>query len=209
MRVIIADDHKIVREGLRLILAHDESIDIVGEAEDGNALLELLATTPADVILLDLRMPGLGGLDVLERMQEALPQAKVVVLTMHDDAAYIRRAIELGVSGYLLKSVDREELLRALRRVVDGHSYIQGDLTSTLVEAMIDRSPRVAIGALSLEDRNIIELLAEGLDNRQLAQSIGLSEAAVKARLRGIYTSLGVRRRSEAVAVAIRLGLVS
>jgi DNA-binding NarL/FixJ family response regulator len=207
--VIIADDHRIVREGLRLILSHDPEIEIVEEVEDGADLLAVLEDVEVDVVLLDVRMPGLSGLETLENLRDRHHTVHVVILTMYDDPAYLRRAVELGADGYLLKSVSREELMRALHAVASGQSYIQGELTGPLIASMVEPQATGAIGDVDIDGKRLLELLAEGLDNQQLAEQLGVSEAAVKARLRRIYRTLGVKRRSEAVAVALRLGLIS
>lgn len=209
MRVVIADDHRIVREGLRMILSHDPEIEIVDEVEDGADLLACLEDIDVDIVLLDIRMPGLSGLETLENLRDRDHPVRVVILTMYDDPVYLRRAVELGADGYLLKSVDREELKRALRAVSSGQSYIQGELTGALIASMVEPDAAGAIGEVDTESRRLLELLAEGLDNQQLAKKLGLSESAVKARLRRLYRTLGVKRRSEAVAVALRLGIIS
>jgi DNA-binding NarL/FixJ family response regulator len=209
LRVVIADDHKIVREGLRMILAHDPEVEVVAEAEDGAGLLALLEEIDVDLVLLDIRMPGLSGLEALEDLRSRYKQVDVVVLTMHDDASYVRRAVELGASGYLLKSVSRSELSRAIHSVAQGKPYIQGELTGPLVASMVDPEGAKPIDGIGDDQRLLLELVAEGLDNRQLAQRLEITEAAVKARLRGVFRSLGVKRRSEAVAVALRLGIIS
>jgi NarL family two-component system response regulator YdfI len=207
--VIIADDHRIVRDGLRMILSHDPEIEIVEEVEDGEQLLAVLEEVEADVVLLDIRMPGLSGLETLESLRARQHAIRVVILTMYDDPVYVRRAVELGADGYLLKSVDREELKRALRAVDSGQSYIQGELTGPLIASISEPRSAGPIGDVDAEGKLMLELLAEGLDNQQLAERLDLSEPAVKARLRRIYRTLGVKRRSQAVAVALRLGLIS
>ena len=209
IRVVLADDHRIVREGLRMLLGHDDEIEIVGEVEDGADLLALLEEIETDVVVLDVRMPGISGLDVLESLHDRRQDVRVVILTMHDDPVYLRRAVELGAAGYLLKNVDREELIRAVHTVASGRSYIQGELTGTLVASMVDPQAAGAIGALDIDQRRLLELLAQGLDNRRLADQLGVSQAVIKARLREIYHTLGVKRRSEAVAVALRLGIIT
>ena len=209
MRVIIADDHRIVRDGLRMILSHDPEIEIVEEVEDGEHLLAVLEEVKADVVLLDIRMPGLSGLETLEILRERQHSIRVVILTMYDDPVYVRRAVELGADGYLLKSVDREELKRALRAVDSGQSYIQGELTGPLIASIAEPRSAGPIGDVDAEGKLMLELLAEGLDNQQLAERLDLSEPSVKAKLRRIYRTLGVKRRSEAVAVALRLGLIT
>ncbi len=206
MRVIIADDHRIVREGLRMILSHDPEIEIIDEVEDGADLLAALEEVEVDVVLLDIRMPGLTGLETLKSLRDRHQPVRVVILTMYDDPAYLRRAVELGADGYLLKSVDREELKRALRAVASGQGYIQGELAGPLVATM---QATGAIDGVDAGDKRLLELLAEGLDNKELADRLGLSEPAVKARLRRLYRTLGVKRRSEAVAVALRLRLIT
>ena len=209
LRIIIADDHRIVREGLGLILAHDPEIEVVAEAEDGGSLLALLEEIEVDLILLDIQMPGLSGLDTLENLRDRHRDVRCIVLTMYDDPSYLRRAIELGASGYLLKSASREELTRAIHAVAEGNSYIQGELTGPLVASMVDPKGVRPIRDLDADEKLILELLAEGLDNRELARRLEISESAVKAKLRLIFRSLAVNHRSEAVAVALRLGVIS
>jgi DNA-binding NarL/FixJ family response regulator len=209
MRVIIADDHRIVREGIRMLLAPETDIDVVGEASNGDDLLDLLETTEVDVVLLDVRMPQKSGLEVLEALQQTDREVQIIVLSMHDDPSYVKRAIELGASGYLLKSVGKDELLRALGVVAGGGSYIQGEITAPLIARMVDPAGAGPVGELSLADIDILQMLAEGLDNRAMAARLGVSEASVKAYLRAIYSRLEVKRRSEAVAVALRLGLIT
>ena len=208
MRVIIADDHRIVREGLKLILAHDPSISIVAEVSDGVELLHVLESTEADVVLLDVRMPSCSGLEVLERLHAAKASVRVIILSMYDDPAHVRRAIELGASGYLLKSVSREELLGALHVVATGGSYIQGDLTGPLIARMVSQTSDRMVADVGVEGRQLLELLVAGHDNRAIAAELNVSEAAIKGRLHRLYSTLGVGRRSEAVAVALRTGLV-
>ena len=209
MKVVVADDHRIVREGLALILSHDDEIEIVAEAADGAELLEVIAEVEFDVILLDVRMPGMSGLDALAELQATGSASRVIVLSMYDDAAYVSRAIELGAGGYLLKNVGREELLRALHAVASGRSYIQGEVTGPLLARFMDPKAGGPLSELDVDQRRLLELVASGLDNRAVAEHLTISEATVKARLRVIYRAMGVKRRSEAVAVALRLGLIS
>jgi len=206
VRVILADDHRIVREGIALMLADLEDIQIVGEAEDGPGLLALLDTTPADIILLDIRLPGMSGIQVLKHLKQTASQVRVVVLSMHDEPAYVTKAIELGADAYLLKSASRDELLRAIRLVVDGGTYIQGELTGALIDRVVGRSDGTAqLGPRALE---VLKLLSHGYENRQISIELQIAEATVKAHLRTIYSTLAVRGRAEAVAVALRMGLI-
>lgn len=207
MRVIVADDHRIVREGIAFMVSDVDDVEIVGEAANGAELLDLLREVETDLVLLDLRMPDMNGLEALPHLSEIAPEVKVIVLSMHDESAYVRRAIELGADGYVLKSAGRDELLRALALVSSGKVYIQGELATALVRevAAPDAGPSLR---LEEEEVAIIRLVARGLENKQIARRTGSTEAAVKSSLRSIFGRLGVRTRAEAVAVAIRAGLI-
>lgn len=211
MKVLIADDHAIVREGLSLLLDEGPNgeFEIVGEAGAGSAVLNLVNASSPDVVLLDLSMPDMSGFEVLEAILDLDDPPPVLILTMHDDLAFVRRAIQLGAAGYLLKSVKRDELRDALRTVQSGRSYIQGDLTRPLIASLVDDVGDPIRVAHTPRQMSVLRELASGLDNREIGASLALSESTVKAELRAIYTMLGVTRRSEAVAVAFRLGLLT
>jgi DNA-binding NarL/FixJ family response regulator len=206
VRLVLADDHRVVREGIAYMLSGEDDIEIVGEADSGAALLELLDAVAVDVVLLDVRMAGMGGLEVLERIENDLPQIRTLMLSMHDEPGYVRRAIELGAAGYLLKSAGREELLQAIRVIADGGVYIQGEL----VEPLVTTGGRFggASGRLSPRENEVLQLVANGFENKQIATELGLSEATVKTYMRGIFERLGVTSRAEAVAVGLRLGVI-
>lgn len=208
MRIIIADDHRVVREGLRWMLSDHPDIEVVGEAANGRELLELVADTPADVVLLDVRMPEMTGLEALEVLQETAPDLKVIVLSMHDEPAYVKRAVELGASGYLLKSAGRDEIIRALLVVAEGRAYIQGEVTGPLLETVAGRDRVGTARELSPRERQVLALVAEGKENKQIARRLDVSEATVKTYLKSVFERLGVRTRAEAVAVALREGLI-
>lgn len=206
MRLVIADDHRVVREGIAYMLSGEDDIEIVGEAAGGEELMAILDGTAVDVVLLDVRMAGMGGLEVLERVGQLLPQVTVLMLSMHDEPGYVRRAIELGASGYLLKSAGRDELLRAIRSVADGGVYIQGELVQPLISAA--GTSKLAPGRLSPRETEVLQLVANGFENKQVATELGLSEATVKTYMRGIFERLEVASRAEAVAVGLRLGVI-
>ncbi len=207
MKIIIADDHRVVRDGLRWMLSDHPDIDVVGEAADGKELLELAAATPADVVLLDVRMPEMTGLEALEPLREVAPELKVIVLSMHDEPAYVRRAVELGASGYLLKSAGRDEIVRALQHVAEGKAYVQGEVTGPLLETVAAGDQASPLD-LSPRERQVLALIAEGKENKQIARALDLSEATVKTYLKSVFERLDVRTRAEAVAVALREGLI-
>ena len=206
MRLLIADDHGVVREGISYMLSGEDDIEIVGEAASGEELLAFIEETPVDVVLLDVRMAGMGGLKALEHIGRDVPQIRVLMLSMHDEPGYVRRAIELGAAGYLLKSAGRDELLRAIRAVSDGDVYIQGELMEPLVSNLA--TPGLAPGHLSPREREVLQLVANGLENKQIATNLGLSDATVKSYMRGIFERLEVTSRAEAVAVGLRLGSI-
>lgn len=205
MKLVIADDHRVVRDGIRYMLADAPGIEITGEASSGEGLIELLETEPVDVVLLDVRMPGMSGFDVLARLQEGLSQVRVIMLSMHDTAGYVRRAIELGAAGYLLKSASRDEVIAAIDAVVEGGAYVQGELMQPLVSEM---SGKPGTGSLSPRERQVLQLVADGFENKQIVTELGLSEGTVKTYLRGIFRKLDVAGRAEAVAVGLRQGII-
>ncbi len=209
IRIAIADDHRIIREGIDLLLAETDEIEIVAHAADGTELIEALETEEVDVVLLDVRMPSMTGLDVLEEIRDRGIDVAVVMLSMYGDPVYVSRAIELGASGYLLKSVGQDELVRAIETVSRGKHYFQEDVSGPLVSRLVSGEAGDSIGDLTAEQLKILQLLADGADNTTIAGSLDVSETAAKAKLRSIYSALGVQRRSEAVAVAMRLGLIT
>ncbi|MCH7845984.1 MAG: response regulator transcription factor [Acidobacteria bacterium] len=206
MRIVIADDHRVVREGIRYMLSDETDIEIVGEAETGDELLGIIESEPVDVALLDVRMPGMSGFDVLERLVEIAPQVRVLMLSMHDQPAYVRRAMELGAAGYVLKSAGREELLTALRVVAEDGTYLPSELMEPLIAGVTGRPGPT--GKLSPRERQVLQLVADGYENKQIAAELELSEATVKTYLRGVFERLEVSSRAEAVAVGLRLGVI-
>ncbi len=206
MRVLIVDDHRIVRDGLRWMLAGEPGIEIVGEAANGLEFLEMLESVSPDVTLLDVRMPTMGGIEALERLGDT--KTEILMLSMHDDVALVRRAIELGASGYLLKSTSRDELIRALSLVASGRPYMQGELTAPLVEDLATGGSQRADG-LEARERSVLQLVADGYENPDIAARLGVPETTVRSSLRTIFRALGAQTRSEAVAVGLRLGIIS
>ena len=206
MRILIVDDHKVVRDGIRFMLTEEPGIEIMGEADSAEAMFEIIDKEPVDVVLLDIRMEGMTGLDALERITSDFPQVKVLMLSMHDQPGYVRRAVELGASGYLLKSAGRDEIFAAIRAVSVGERYIQ----SVLMEPLLAEVTGVGghEGRLSPREQQVLQLIANGSENKQIARELGLSEATVKTYIRGVFDRLDVSSRAEAVAVGIRIGVI-
>lgn len=206
MRIVLVDDHQVVRDGIRYMLSEEDAIEIVADVGSGAKLFELLDEEPVDVVLLDVRMPDMSGFDVLEQIRGEIPQVRVIMLSMHDAPGYVRRAVELGAAGYLLKNVSRAELLAALQSVGDGGAYIQTELANPLVAELAgiaDSSP-----SLSPREQQVLQLVAHGYENKQIGSELAISEATVKTYLRGIFATLDVAGRAEAVAVGLRLGII-
>ena len=206
MRILIVDDHKVVRDGIRFMLSDVPDIEIVGEAESAEGMFEIIDADPIDVVLLDIRMGGMTGLDALGRIASDYPQVRVLMLSMHDQPGYVRRAIELGASGYLLKNAGRDEILAAIGAVSEGETYIQGSLMEPLLADVT--GVRTPTGRLSPREQQVLQLIANGSENKQIARELALSEATVKTYVRGVFDRLDVSSRAEAVAVGLRLGVI-
>ena len=211
LRVIIADDHEAVRQGLRWMLRSDEALEVVGEAADGRELLAALDRVPCDAVLMDLTMPGMSGLDVLAALRAADRLIPIVVLTMHDDAAHVDRALGLGASGYILKSASRDEMIQALTAAAAGGAYVQPSLAKPLLARyVVSDGPASTEPPAQLNPRQLqlLRALAAGRSNKELAYDLGLSEATVKGYLKDVYARLGVSSRAGAVGYGMRHGLI-
>lgn len=204
IRVMLVDDHRIVREGLAYMLDAIESVTLVGEAGSGAELFAVVEEVHPEIILLDVHMPDMSGLEVLEVLRRRHPDVKVIMLSMHDQAAYVQQAIQLGALGYLLKSTGLDELVRALELVATGRPFIQGELASALVTPISEPD----VPHLSPRELEVLRLLAQGSENKQIARLLGVSEATVKTHIKALYGRLGVRSRAEATATSLRLGLI-
>ena len=211
LRVIVADDHEAVRQGLNLMLRADDTVEVVGEAADGETLLSLLESVPCDAVLLDLSMPGMSGLDVLAALKAAGRTLPIVVLTMHDDARHVDRALALGASGYVLKSASRDEITGALVAATSGGAYVQPSLAKPLLARhVVAAGPDLDVEPVQLTPRQLqlLRALAAGGANKELAHELGISEATVKGYLKELYARLSVTSRAGAVAYGLRHGLI-
>ncbi|GAA3079198.1 DNA-binding NarL/FixJ family response regulator [Kribbella aluminosa] len=205
IRLLIADDHPIVRDGLSGMFAAEPEFEVVGQAGDGAEAIRLAEALQPDVILMDLQMPGMNGLDAISELAERGVQARVLVLTTYDTDGYVVPAIEAGATGYLLKDAPRDELLRAVRSAADGRSVLAPSVANTLMNHV--RAPR-APELLSPRELEVLQLVAGGNTNREAARHLFISEATVKTHLLNIYAKLDVSDRAAAVAVAYNRGLL-
>ena len=204
IRVLIADDHPVVRDGLRGMLAGEPDLEVVGEAGDGIEVLANVDTLRPDVILMDLRMPGMGGVDAIRALTERRSPARVLVLTTYDSDRDVVPALGAGATGYLLKDAPRAELVRAIRAAARGEVVLAPSVATRLVTQL--RSP--AQETLSERELEVLTLIAQGETNRGAAARLFVSEATIKTHLLHIYAKLDVGDRAAAVAVAYERGLL-
>ncbi|WP_114558165.1 response regulator [Desertihabitans aurantiacus] len=204
VRLVIVDDHPVVRGGLRDTFADAEDIVVVGEAGDGAEGIERAATLAADVVLMDLRMPGMDGVAATAALRERVPSARVLILTTFDSESDVLPAIEAGATGYLLKDALPDELMRAVRAAARGESVLAPSVTQHLM-GQVRKS-----GASTLTDREkeVLQLVANGSSNREAAAALFIGEASIKTHLLHIYDKLGVRDRAAAVAEGYRRRLL-
>lgn len=215
IRILLADDHAVVRAGLRMLINAQPDMEVVGEAADGREAIEQAETLCPDVVLLDLTMPGLGGLSALGVIREKAPGTKVLVLTMHDDEGYLRQVLGAGGSGYVVKKAADMELLSAIRAVRRGEVYVHSSLTKALVEGVFDRRVEGEAGAsdrfedLSEREKEVLRLLARGYTNQQIADALFLSVKTIETYRARLMEKLKLRTRAELVHYALKKGLLT
>jgi DNA-binding NarL/FixJ family response regulator len=205
IRVFLVDDHEVVREGLKRMLGRCDDLEVVGGAASGPEALEKIPRSAPDVVLLDLSLPGMQGLDVLAALNAAGNRAGVIVLTVHDDEDLVLGAARLGARGYVLKHASRDELAGAIRRVAAGEHYFSSEVIGALIHGDARQDEEAVLTTRELE---IMRLLAAGLANKEIGESLHLSPDTVKTHLGNIYRKLSVEGRAHAVAVALRRGLL-
>ena len=205
IRILIVDDHPVVREGLAGMLAGQPDFEVVGLAADGQTAVALHQTLAPDVTLMDLRMPGLDGVGAIAAIKAQQPAAHILVLTTYDSDADILRAIEAGATSYLLKDTPREELFRAIRAAAAGESVLAPAVAALLLTRM--RAP--AEESLSSREIEVLQLVARGSSNKEVGQALHISTATVKTHLIHIYNKLGVADRTSAVTTALERGIIT
>jgi two-component system, NarL family, response regulator YdfI len=211
IRVLIADDHLIVREGLRLILEAEPGFELVGEASDGAEALELAKKLHPEVVLMDLRMPRMDGLTAIEHLREQQPEIAIVILTTFKEDDLMRRGLKLGARGFLLKDTDRIKLFNTIRAAARGETLLQPEIIEQLVSPpdVGNKTPKSS-AEIGLTDREleVLAAVAQGERSKEIAYRLGITERTVKAHLSNIYAKLGVDSRAAAVSEAMRRGVL-
>lgn len=202
IRIVVADDHPIVREGLAAILGRQPDMEVVGEAETGREAVDLARRLAPDVVLMDLRMPDMNGVEAIAAIHKDQPGSRILVLTVYDGDQQIVRALQAGARAYLLKDTFREDLLEAVRAVAEGKRRIPSEVAQRLAE-------HVANPGLTARELEVLRLMARGRTNLEIGRSLFITESTVKGHVNGILGKLGVRDRTQAVTTALRRGIVA
>ncbi len=210
-RVLIVDDHDLVRNGLKMMLSGERDLVVVGEAASGGEALALCRRGKPDVVLMDVRMPGMDGLEATRAIKRELPHTAVLMVTMQENPEYLYEALGAGASGYLLKDASRVELVRAVRSVIGGEPLLAPQMTAHLLRRLAAERPALAhppAEQLTGREIEVLRLVARGLTNREIGRELSLSPATVKVHVQHVIGKLGVSDRTQAAVRAVELGLL-
>lgn len=209
IRVLIADDHKMVREGLRRILEFDGEIQVIDEADNGEECINKIRSSKPDIVLLDINMPVMNGIEALQEIRKKKLKTKVIILTVHNEIEYLLRAVDIGIDGYVLKDSVAHELIRAVTSVYEGDKFIQPSLIPLLNSKLIARDlDAERLEQLSKREIEVLKLVAVGMFNKEIGVELGISERTVKNHLSSIFKKIDSSDRTQAAVFAIRNGLV-
>lgn len=210
IKIMITDDHSMIREGLKNLLELDGDIKVIAEAVDGQDCLSKLETVQPDVLLLDINMPVMNGLEVLKNLKVRRNKVKVLILTVHNEVEYLMKAVEIGINGYVLKDSESAVLKKAIASIASGENFIQPNLIPALNAKMIEKSEdNVKLDNLTGREIEVLKLLAVGMYNKEVAENLEISERTVKNHVSNIFKKLDVTDRTQAAVFAIRNGLVN
>ncbi len=212
IRVLLADDHALVRQGFRRILEDDPAITVVGEASTGLQALQLTKELKPDIVVMDLSMPDLGGLEASAEILKELPQTKILILSMYSNDAYVRKAFEIGAKGYILKNAIEVDLTRAVAALAEGGAYMSPGISHVVIESLKsgsfeDRS-QDSYERLTLREKEVLQLIAQGKSNKEIAVLLSISVNTVAVHRAHVMEALGLHRTAEIVLYAVKRGLV-
>lgn len=216
IRIVVADDHVLLRQGLRQVLEMEPDFEVVGEAQDGQQAVEITQALKPDVVLLDITMPRLNGIEAARAIKEALPSTGIVMLTIHDSDEYLMEAVAAGINGYVLKDVEPATLIEAVRSCSRGNGYLHPTVAARVLQRLNQPDSgseppvrrRVVEEGLTPREFEVLEQLAQGASNRDIADRLYISESTVKNHVTSIFRKLGVADRTQAVLYAVRKGWV-
>lgn len=208
IRLLLADDHPLIRAGFKSMLDKSDQFEIVAEAENGNELIQLAEQTQPDVILTDIKMPGLTGLEALERLIKVHPSLKFIILTMYEEREYIMNALKIGACGYLLKNVGRIDLENAIIAVYNGGKYFSPLVTNILADS-IARPEANEYGEISPREKEVLDLVAEGYSTKQIADRLGISIRTVESHRINMLKKMKVNNTAELIKKAIELKIIN
>ncbi len=211
IRILLADDHTLVRSGLRALLETEPSLSVIGEAEDGRAAVTLACQLKPDIVLMDIAMPLLNGLEATRQLRQQCPDVRVLVLSMYDNEEYIRQALEAGAMGYLLKDATTSELIGAIHSVYRGEAVLSPAITRLVIEDYLrwgGMRPQEEVDSLSPREREILQLIAEGYTNKQIAEILSISIKTVQAHRNNLMQKLDLHDRGELIKYAIQKKII-
>ncbi|TAK56746.1 MAG: response regulator transcription factor [Bacteroidetes bacterium] len=212
IRLILADDHKVMREGLASLIVNDFNMEVIGQAETGREAIDLTIQLKPDLVLMDITMPDMNGIEATRYILEQLPEMKIIALSMHADKRFVMEVINAGASGYLLKHSAADELERAIKSVIRGHTYISPDVTGIVIKELREtkqnhEQPETVV--LSVREREILQLVAEGKSTKDIAAILNVSASTVESHRNNVMSKLGLYSIAELTKYAIREGLTS
>lgn len=212
-KVLLVEDHVIVRQGIKALFSDEPDLEIVGEADDGRAALQSVSELEPDVVLMDISMPGLNGIEATRQIRQNHPGVKVVVLSMHSNEEYVFQVLRAGASGYVLKQSDSSEVLTAIRAALAGGSFLSPPISRTVIDDYVRRAEARGgdedLELLTSREREVLQLLAEGLSNREIAEQLNISIKTVETHRSNMMGKLGVSSKTELVKYALRKGWAS
>ncbi|MBE5872947.1 MAG: response regulator transcription factor [Lachnospiraceae bacterium] len=209
IKVMLADDHVLIREGIRQLLEFDGTIEVIDEANDGEECIDKLSNVKPDVLLLDINMPKKNGIEVLEEIKKNNINVKVLILTVHNEVEYLLKAVDIGVDGYILKDTESNELKKAIISIVNGESYIQPNLIPALNSKLVSRDKdKDKIDALTNREMEVLICVANGMFNREIADELSISERTVKNHVTNIFKKIDVADRTQAAVFAIKNDII-